>query len=73
MSSLEISSERVAINDMGYDRRGRYFGVGLPVFRVSIVNVEHRDHAETYVRAFTKAEAKDKVVKSLLTKHFTKR
>lgn len=44
--------ERVAINRQGYDRRGRYWGVGTPLYRVERVGEDGeylREHA--FVRA----------------------
>lgn len=34
-SENRLYAERIAINRQGYDRRGKYWGVGLPLYRVT--------------------------------------
>jgi len=37
-----LSSVRVQIDRQGYDRHGRYYGVGAPVFRVEFETPDYR-------------------------------
>lgn len=44
---------RVRINGGGYDSSGKYWGVGVPLYRAW-----NDDGEETYVRAYTREKAK---------------
>lgn len=53
-SGPRMHAERVPLDSGGYDSRGRYWGVGQPLFRVSTDDGSFDDH----VRATNAAEAK---------------
>ncbi len=54
---FKIYLERVPLDRGGYDKRGRYWGVGAPLYRYS----DDSGAVDGYVRASSRAEAKDKV------------
>lgn len=55
----KLSAERVRINRQGYDSRGRYWGVGEPLYRVSSADGD----IDMHVRAASAKSAKAKVGK----------
>lgn len=50
--------ERIHLNRGGYDRRGRYWGVGERLYRVT----DHEKNKEKYVRAESAKSARAKAV-----------
>lgn len=51
---MKLYAERIRINRGGYDSRGKYWGIGAPLFRVS----DEDGQVDEYVRAPNAAEAK---------------
>jgi hypothetical protein len=57
--SPKLRATRLRINRQGYDSRGRYWGIGAPVYEV-----EHDDNGSVFAtRAPSAKEAKAKVLK----------
>lgn len=52
-----VRTERVRLNRGGYDSRGRYWGIGAPLYRV----YDDEGTIDTHVRAQDSAEARRKV------------
>jgi hypothetical protein len=68
MSALaKVYAERVHIDRSGYDRHGRYWGVGGKLYRVTAEGPEG-DELDTHVRAASSKAAKDQVKQELLVK-----
>lgn len=58
---IRLYLERVKLDSGGYDRRGRYYGVGLPLYRAS----DDRGDVDVEIRANDRAHAKDLVRRRL--------
>lgn len=54
--TFTVYLERVPLNQGGYDRRGRYWGVGAPLYRY----YDTSGALDGYVRAYNREEAKSK-------------
>jgi hypothetical protein len=68
MSAIgKIYAERVRLDRSGYDSRGRYWGVGGKLYRVTAEGPEG-DELDTHVRAATAKAAKNEVKETLLAK-----
>lgn len=57
-SSIRFAVERVRLNRQGYDSRGRYYGVGEKLYRVTVLDATSHVRADDVVRAATQREAK---------------
>ena len=55
--TIRLRAERVRINRQGYDSRGKYWGVGTPLYLVYGASPEH-SNLSTHVRAPSAKEAK---------------
>lgn len=55
--AIKLRAERVPINRDGYDRRGRYWGTGSPLYRVT----SEDDRIDEHVRATSAVDARQKV------------
>lgn len=63
--SVRLYLERVKLDSGGYDSRGRYFGLGLPLYRAS----DDRGDVDVELRATDRAHAKDLVRRRLGPKY----
>ena len=60
---LDLDTERVELDELGYDARGTYYGVGgQPLWRVHNANLEDEPQIDTVVRAPTARAAKQRVL-----------
>jgi hypothetical protein len=53
-----VVAEKISINRSGYDRTGRYWGVGSPLYRVSMRDSDGDEQAFAFVRASNAKQAK---------------
>jgi hypothetical protein len=65
--SITIGVRRIPLNQGGYDRRGRYYGTGAPLYEWDYYNSETKDEEYGELRAYSRADAKEQV-KSYLTR-----
>lgn len=66
-SPLRMQTERVKLNRGGYDGRGKYWGVGEKLWRVSVIDVATDIYVDEHVRAPTQRDAKSKVTAHMMT------
>jgi hypothetical protein len=57
MNTLNFSLRRVRLNSGGYDSRGRYFGIGAPLFRY----VSEDGSIDDEIRGKDREDAKDEI------------
>lgn len=67
----DIGISRVSVDRQGYDRRGRYWGVGAPLFYFELYDDVTRDEETGHLRAHSKADARAQL-KSKYPHFFTK-
>jgi hypothetical protein len=65
-SPIRMQCERVRLNRGGYDGRGKYWGVGEKLFRVSVIDPATDIYVDEHVRAPTQREAKAKVTAHMM-------
>jgi hypothetical protein len=65
-SPLRMQTERVKLNRGGYDARGKYWGAGEKLWRVSVIDVATDIYVDEHVRAPTQRDAKSKVTAHMM-------
>jgi hypothetical protein len=65
-SPIRMQCERVKLNRGGYDSRGKYWGVGEKLFRVSVIDPATDIYVDEHVRAPTQREAKARVTSQMM-------
>lgn len=59
--SITIGLRRIPLNQGGYDRHGRYYGVGAPLYEWDYYNSDTKDEEYGELRASSRADAKEQV------------
>lgn len=65
-SSIRFEIERVKLDRQGYDTRGRYYGVGEKLWRVTVLDAASHVRADDVVRAPTQRDAKQRMAARLV-------
>jgi hypothetical protein len=65
-SPLRMQTERVKLNRGGYDSRGKYWGVGEKLWRVSVIDPATDIYVDEHTRAPNQREAKAKVTAHMM-------
>jgi hypothetical protein len=63
---IKLNATRERINRQGYDARGRYWGIGEKLWRVSVVDPTTDVYVDEHVRAANSREAKTKVIAAMM-------
>lgn len=64
-SKMVLELRREYLDSGGYTKRGRYFGVGAPLYYWSFWNKDTNDEDNGYIRAHSRTDAKEQILSDL--------
>lgn len=64
-SKIHLELRREYLDSGGYTKRGRYFGVGAPLYYWAFWNEQTNDEDNGYIRAYSRADAKEQIMSDL--------
>ncbi len=66
---IKVTLRKIRLNRGGYDSSGAYWGLGVPLYRYSYIHPLNNTEYSCYIRASSRALAKEKIRQS--NKHFS--